>query len=286
MAYGQTCALCGKEGAQTTLLYGKNYAGKAVLVQNKMAERQFAQVREFSVCADCSLAKGKTPRKAWIWYIVTTILIYGCIFISARFMNAADSQLRVLGSILLGCGTLSLFVRWCVGMYLMMQSGAGYAASVFLLFIQIMPIASEISILALRKRINARKRAVTALKPVVQEKFDEIAAQEEDLKKKIEQGEITDEKTIREFRQKESVTEARAQENQNAVKRGNIWYAIGGFAFTLLIFLQGMDAYSGRGYMQLFNSIRLSEGQFYLFIVALLVFDVIALMGAVRKKKS
>ena len=67
--------------------------------------------------------------------------------------------------------------------------------------------------------------------------------------------------------------------------RGNIWYAVLSFLFTIALAIYGADVYqSGRGYMQLFGTLKLSKREFMVLIILLLIGDVIYLVSTLKKK--
>lgn len=283
MEHKKTCMLCTQDQNLLTLRYGKRTnAALPEHITHQAMEKQFARIEDFPICPHCIQSHGKSPRKAWTWYWGLTLLFYACLIATVlpSVRGSSNNQLTLL----MIPFTLTYFTRIGFGMYLSMSSGLSYGKLILMLIAQFMPIWSEITLLCLRKRITKLLQAKSALKPLITTHFDTLRTQREALKQQIESGEITDQATIQALRQQESLEAAQTEQQQKAVTKGNIWQALAGFAITIVILLQGLDAYSGRGYMELFNSIRLSESQFYLLIAGLLIFDTASLVNALKKR--
>ena len=129
------------------------------------------------------------------------------------------------------------------------------------------------------------------LKPLARESLQQKAEQAQELERRIEENEDMDEETLQlyekqqaENKEREKLQKEELAKREAGARKGNLAYALVGIAFTILLALRGQELYgSGRGYFELFG-IRLSSGAFTALIAVLVVYDLIALVSALRKK--
>ncbi len=80
--------------------------------------------------------------------------------------------------------------------------------------------------------------------------------------------------------------EEKVEEKPAKSARSNLIFAAVGIAFTLFLAIKGVSVYgSGRGYLMLFNTIRLNGLQFALIIAVFVIADAAALLSALKSKK-
>lgn len=289
--FRQTCSLCGREAECTEVMFGRNAVnGKPFPVMKNNALIAQNVVRLYA-CDDCGHTRGKTP-KSWIVNIISQIAIIVGLVLAIPAMGGSGRSMNAAGALGLMLTGVAWFVMLISGCVLVTKGDFTTGGAAGRAMMQMFPIVGLLVLLPSAQRINDTARAVSALKPEVdnltradQERDAEIAA-------RLERGDLVsaEEKAAYEKRQSEQkAVEAEAQymkaEQQERNRKGNIVYGILGLVITLMIMFRGISLYSsGTGYYRLFNSIDLSKGGFTVFIIVLLILDISYIVGAVRRK--
>ena len=287
------CDLCGeqKECVTVTFIPGKEpgaYKQKPYMGVNEV---YMDGEMDLSCCEECGLEHGTVPRKTWIWAIIGhALMIAGIAGIAAASASKSSGAIGGM-SVLISIGWI---ISLIAGMSVVFKSrlGSGKAGMFFGMFAAFFPGWSLLSLLIRAKKMNRIQRAVTALTPIAAQRAREAKEKDEAIQRRMESGApLTEEeqREIEEHEKEKERLERTAQASREAqaerARKGNLTYAIIGIAVTVLIGLQGLSAYSsGRGYMQLFHSIDLTAGQFGILIAVLLVYDVAAIVSALKKK--
>lgn len=249
---------------------------------------------EFSMrcCEDCGRERGSVPKKAWRVAVLGHILMIAGIFLSMLLKGGRTGVYDPLMQ-------LPIFAGWCMAMIagcgLVMrnyhESGVG---GLFLsIFAQFFPVFGLIVLAAKAKKLNRCARAVSALKPVAEEKRRSVREMDEALARRVESGAALTEAEQAQLEERKREKEKEAQREQYAREEQeqktntiNMRHAVLSILFTIVIGLSGASVYSsGRGHMQLFRTIDLSPGGFAAVICVLIVWDVIALVSAMKKRK-
>ncbi len=279
------CCICGQEADCVECTFGTNdSSAKPALVTESMVVT-FLKMCRLPICEACAREKGKAPTRAWVTLLISSLLFFPCVVGFSFAARQAGRSLPVYGVLMIILAVVSWFAQMIAGIMLVFKGGFGKGKMFLLVFAQFFPVFGGLVLLLVRGKINRSARAVNALSPVARERFALEDAKEAELKRQVESGEATDPELLREHKQNEEIKRAQQEKNTATVRRGNIGSALCGIAITVIVMLQGLEAYgSGRGYMQLFGSIELSSEMFALLIVGLLIFDVASLVSALRKR--
>lgn len=280
----QECFSCHQKKQCESLEMGINGAGAVAAITGTKEKNFFKQVDTFYICNDC--AQEKTPKATgtlWVWYTIIMVVAYAGYGASIAGISAGARGMP--GGMMLG--SLAIFVKIILGMVLAMQSGFSTGKKMLLLFLAFFPFFGDIALFSQKKKIDLNKKRTAVLKPLVTQYYAQRESDKQVLKKQLETGEAVDPQALAQLKAEEEANAARVEKGQESTRRGNIWYTLAWTAFTVILLIQGMDVYgSGRGYMQLFGSIRLSKESFFVLIAVLLVIDVTSLVGLFKKKKS
>ena len=289
----KTCDLCGERKECVTVAFIPGKGPDDVKVKPYMGINEVMMDGETSLCAceECGLEHGSAPRKTWTWAIIG----HACMILGIVGTAAASASKSTAGigacSALIGVGWLISLIAG-IAVVFKSRQGSGQAGMFFGMFAAFFPGLSLLSLLIRAKRLNRIQRAVTALTPLASRRRRESRERDEAVERLRSSGAPLTEEEQREIEAHEA-EKARTEQNMQysreaqaeRVRKGNLMYAILGIVVTIIIGLQGLNAYgSGRGYMQLFHSIDLSPGAFGGIIAALLVYDVAALVSALKKK--
>lgn len=280
------CTVCGKETDCTTITFGSNSANaKPVVVMDSMIAA-FSQMCGLSICDECAREKGASPRKAWITLaIAAVVLIASVIGFSVMMGETSGRTLPPLCVVLLVLLVVAWLTQIIAGMVLVMKGGFGKGVIFLLVFAQFLPVWGPFLLLCTKRKIDRNARAINALLPIAGERFGSQTEREELLKRQVENGEVSDPELLKEHERNEAIKREQQEKNATTVRKGNIGSALCGLAITVLIMLQGCEAYGSRsGYMELFGSIELSQEMFTLLIIGMLVFDGVLLVNALRKQ--
>ena len=287
------CDLCGeqKECVTVTFIPGKEpgtYRQKPYMGVNEVYMDGEVSL---SACEECGLEHGSPPRKTWIWAIIGhALMIAGIAGVAAASASKSTAAIGLSAALI----SVGWIISLIAGISVVFKSriGSGQAGMFFGMFAAFFPGWSLLSLLVRAKKLNRCQRAVTALAPLAAERAREAKEKDEAIARRVESGAPLTEEEQREIEEHEREKERQertAQASREAqaerARKGNLTYAIIGVVVTVIIGLQGLQAYgSGRGYMQLFHSIDLTAGQFGILIAALLVYDVAAIVSALKKK--
>ena len=289
----RVCSICGKEKECTTVCFIPA-AGKkdAVVLKPYTGVRDTTYPGEFYMhaCADCAAEKGKSTKGAWL-----TVLAGYLVMIAGIALNAsvpASSGVNGLGIFLVMAGWL---VSLCAGCALVFKarfelSPGRMFLPIFLLFF---PFLGLLALAVMAKRINRCARAASALKTEAEAGRRAEREKDEALAQRIESGApLTEEeqKTIEERKKEKEAAERQAEyaraEQAEKANKSNLIHAVIGIIITIILGFYGASVYSsGRGYMTLFRSIRLSPGGFAAVIAVLIIWDVAVLVSALKNRK-
>lgn len=287
----QICSLCGREAECTEVLFGRNAInGKLfpIMQNNAMATQN---VTRLCACDACGEARGQTP-KSWVVNIIAQVAFIAGL---AMFIPAAGQSGRtlasygVLGLLLISAGWFMMLISGCI---LVTKGDFGTGGATGRAMAQMVPVLGLLVLLPSMRRINENARAITALRPEVDNLARASQQLDDDIAARLERGEnvSAEEKAAYEKRQAEQrAAEAQAQfmkaEQEERTRKGNVIYGVLGLLVTLMIMIRGISVYSnGTGYYQLFGRIELSKGGFAVFIVVLLIMDISYIISASRKK--
>lgn len=250
---------------------------------------------EFSMhcCEDCRRKHGYVQNKAWKAAILGHMLMIAVPFISALLSRGKMSNVYTpLISISMVVGWLMAIISGCI--LVMQNHQESSAGGLFLsLFAQFFPIFGLLALLARAKKLRRCARAISALKPFAEEKRRSEREADEALKQLLESGRALSEEEQAQLEEMKREKEAAELKEQQALKEQekktntlNMRHAMLSILFTVVIGIYGANVYkSGEGHMQLFHSIDLSPEGFAALIGVLIVWDIIALVSAIKKKK-
>lgn len=288
----RVCSLCGREQECTTVCFIPVAGKDTVTLKPYTGVRDTTFPGEFYMhaCADCGREKGKSPRGAWITVLAGYLLMIAGIAICAG-VSPRDG-VNGLGIFMVFAGWLAALIAGCVLVFqarFEMSPGRMFLP-IFALFF---PVLGLLALAAMAGKINRCARAASALKPEAEAGRREEREQDEALAKRVESGEPLSEeeqKAVDERKRKKEVAERQAEyaqaEQAEKARKGNLTWAIISIIFTVLIGFYGASVYSsGRGYMTLFRTIELSPGGFAAAIGVLLIWDVAALVSALKNRK-
>lgn len=283
------CTICQTEKECIHCHFGiNNQSANPVVISDYMftsGRTSFAGTFTLPVCETCAKAKGKGPTKTWIIFIVSAVVYAIMAFLLPSSMDKPGVFLPVEGIIVLTLLSISLLAQLVTGMTLLMKSGLSHGKTLALGLIQIFPKVGFLLPLLFKRRIDLNTQAGNALMPFVKESIVHSGQVEEELKRKIENGEVTDSNLIREFNRNESRKQSQQEVITQKARSGRIGYALFGFAITAFIILRGYGVYSANsGYMTWFG-IDLTPVTFTLLVAAFIIYDILALVFAVRKRK-
>ena len=280
------CFHCHNNKECQSVVMGVSNAGTVRPIMATREESVYKQWDSFYICQDCSDELGGKPTHTWAIYTVLMIAAYVGL---ALFYTGANSSsvLSPSAQLGMGFGALAFFAKWIMAMFLLMNTTLSTGKKIVFIFLSFSPILGDIILFSQKKNIAAFKKNVAALTPLVTDYYNEKNQQQTLLKEKIKAGEKVDPAVIKQLEAEETLDEVKREKAEASVRRGNLWYSLAWTAITLLLFAQGINAYgSGRGYMELFGSIRLEENQFYILIGILLLINVFSVVGYFKKKKS
>ena len=277
------CCVCGQEAECVQCCFGTNVANSKPAVITESMNIILQRMCRLPICDKCARERGKAPRRAWTVLIIAALAYAGSLFPLSTIM-LTYSQLPAPGVLLLILLCIGLLVQLSAGIVLIMKSGFGKGKLMMLALLQMAPFGGFL-LLPFKKAIDRNACAIDALVPVARERFQAEDAKEAELQRQVQTGQAPDPALVREHKQNEALKQAQQERNEEQARKGNIGSALLGMAFTVMIMLQGCEAYgSGRGYMELFGAIELSREMFTLLIVAMLIFDVLLLVNALRKR--
>ncbi len=275
------CTVCGMDKECIHCHFGiNNLNANPVPVSDYMfssGRASFDRTLTLSVCDTCAKDMGKGPVKEWITLITAAIVYATMVILPSPSVNV----LQILRIVFL---LVALFVQLIAGMVLLFKAGFSLGKTLWLGLLQMLPFAGFL-LLLYKRRIDLNIKATSVLLPVAKESFVKTIQSEAELSQKIESGEVTDEEVLREYRRSESRKQAQKEANIQKARSGRITYALFGIAITIFIILRGYGVYStNSGYMTWFG-INLTPVTFTLLVAAFLVYDVLAIVFAVRKRK-
>ena len=283
------CAFCGREENLLAVPFYPN-ASREKVTTMPITPADAANVFYLHACEDCGRERGRTPGKAWLWWLIgCAMLVFGIVMASDMHAFGLENSSPV-PFLLLGPGFLIVMIA---GMVLVNKARFMLSNGMLGLHmcLQVFPGIGLLSLLFLYRKINRCSRALTALKPRAEEQLKVEKNREEEIMRLASSGQDLseeDRKRVEQFRketeEKEQVAEYERQVQEEKTNRSNFRSAVIGIIFTVIIGLIGLSTYdSGRGYMTFFG-IKLSAGGFAALIAAFLIGDVISLVSAIRKK--
>ncbi|MCE5343751.1 MAG: hypothetical protein LLF96_09275 [Eubacteriales bacterium] len=275
------CTVCGMDKECIHCHFGiNNLNANPMPISDYMfssGRANFARTLTLSVCDTCAKEKGKGPVKEWIT-LITAAVVYALLVILPSSSVDALKIFRIVFFL------AALFTQLIAGFVLLFKGGFSLGKTLWLGLLQMLPFAGFL-LLPYKRRIDLNVKANSVLKPVAKESFLQTAQKEAELSQKIENGEVTDEEVLREYRRSESRKQAQKEASVQKARSGRITYALFGIAITIFIILRGYGVYStNSGYMTWFG-INLTPVTFTLLVAAFLVYDVLAIVFAVRKRK-
>lgn len=250
---------------------------------------------EFSMycCEDCGREHGYVRSKAWKAAILGHMLMIVIPFIIALLNRGKMSSAYIsLISVFVAIGWFMAIISGCI--LIMQNYQESSAGGLFLsLFAQFFPVFGLLALLASAKKLRRCARAISALKPFAEEKRRSEREADEALDKLLKSGKALSEKEQTQLEERKREKEAAELKEQQALKEQeqktntiNMRHAVLSIIFTVIIGIYGANVYkSGKGYMQIFRSIDLSPEGFAALIGVLIVWDIIALVSAIKKKK-
>ncbi|MBO2516222.1 MAG: hypothetical protein CW338_02955 [Clostridiales bacterium] len=160
-----------------------------------------------------------------------------------------------------------------------------------------LPVANIIYPLARMRQINRCCRAATALLPAAEDKAKQLgeehdakAAEIERIRNKEEPLTYEEKLLLAEEKKKEEtarrVQEAAKAEAEEQAAKSNYTSSIISFLFTICFAIYGLYVYSNEGYFIFFNKYEISGAAFAVIIVVFLIFDIITLVRAVKRKNG
>ena len=284
------CDICGKETECGCYQFGKSDFTPEPMVSANTDTALSARRIDLGVCDDCGAEKGK-PSKAWATLIISGVLEWASLAVAINEIENSGRGLSTLGGLMLALFVLSFFVVWITGSLLVEKGEYSKGKKTGLYVLQIFPIGWLVLLLC-KKRIDRNCRAISALRPLAKQHFLDEDEEYKRVDELIEKGEVTDEATLKEHQEhkrEQERAQAEAEERKAQVaeneRKGSIRGSLIGMAITVFLLLQGCSVYGNHsGYMLLFNSIKLSETEFALVIGAFVVFDVVSLIVALRRR--
>ncbi len=245
-----------------------------------------AVMNEFylSCCEDCGREKGTVSKTPWILILIGYVLMIGGI---ALISNVSGGDIWPIIP-LMGGWMLTVFAP--MALIFKLRSEASNGAMIGLLCLQFFPVVGLIALLCNLPRFNRCCRAVSALRPVADQRMQQAKAKDEEMTRLAESGaQLTEEQAKQlEEHQKEKESQEKAneyarEEQQQRVNRSNYRGAIFGIIFTIILAFIGLTTYSsGRGYMTFFG-IELSPGAFAALIAAFIIWDIFSIVSAKKK---
>ena len=288
----RVCSLCGREKECTTVCFIPVSGKDTVTVKPYTGVRDTTFPGEFYMhaCEECGMEKGKSAKRVWITVLVGYLMMIAGIALCASV--PASSGVNGFGIFIVLAGWI---VSLCAGCALVFKARFEMSAgSMFLpIFALFFPFLGLLALAVMAKKINRCARAASALKTEAEAGRRAQRETDEALAKRMESGvPLTEEeqKKAEERKQEKEAAEqqaayAQAEQAENA-RKSTLTHAVIGIIFTVAIGLYGASVYSsGRGYMTLFHSIELSPGGFAAVIAVLIVFDVVALVSALKNRK-
>lgn len=282
-----TCDICGQEGQciPVTFIPGAGKDGVMVKPYKGMAGNASKEI-SLQVCEACGRECGRTCKGSWITALIGHFLTIAGYFLltKGRDYGPVSSMMIIIGWVMAIIASTILVVN------IHHERGKkGLFVPVFLICI---PMVGMLPLLLYGKSINRCCRAKTALRPVAVERQRAAQAQNEAMARREEKGEALTEAEQAQLADWKQEQEAAARQEQSALEAqakkangGNLWYAVLSLLFTIALAIYGADVYqSGRGYMQLFGTLKLSGREFMVLIILLLIGDVIYLLSALKKK--
>jgi len=289
----RACSICGseKECIPVTFI--------PVQGQDRVNVKPYTGVREITypnevylyACDACGQEKGSSPKKAWIAVLAGYVLVALGIGICAS-VAPSNGSANFLGIFVVFIGWLTAMIAGSILVFKTRhENGAGGLLLPF--FLQFFPGLGLLALAAQAKKINRGARAVTALKTVAEARRREEREKDEAIQRRMESGAPLTEEEQKEIEERKKEKEAAQQQAEYAraeqaekANTSNMRWAIFGIIFTVIIGIYGAGVYSsGRGYMTLFRTIELSPGGFAAVIAALILWDVIALVRALKNRK-
>jgi len=288
---GKRCEICGRELPCTTVPFYPTASGAAPAPYAGTRGIEVPNQFYLSCCEDCGREKGEVPKTAWILTLIGCLLFYGSIVLVSlpkSVSGISPSAAWPVAPMMIGWA-LTVFAPLALILKMRYESSNGKLG--LLIFLQFIPVIGLIALLANARKINRCYRAVSALKPVAVSHLEQEKQKGEEMARLAERGEaMTEEqkKQVEEYEKekefREKMEESAREARQEQVNRSNYRGAILGIVFTVIIAIIGISTYSsGRGYMTFFG-MKLSSGGFAALIAAFLIWDVIAIVSAKKKK--
>lgn len=285
----RVCAACGREENLTDVTFYPDADRQKV--RTHMVNRD--EIRDsfsLSVCDDCAREKGKTPLALWIWTLAGNLLLGFGIFMTTdmhRFGLENSSGLPIipmfLGYLIAVIAGIALACKTQVTLKKGMQGLVNA--------LQLLPGAGLLILLLISGKINRGERVTTALVPYAEEMLRKEKDAGEELARRAESGaelSAEDRKRLEEYQKESREREERKEYQRKAAEeqadRSRFRGAIIGICITVVIGLIGLSTYdSGKGYMTFFGH-ELSSTQFFILIGLFLVWDIVSIIIAVKKK--
>ena len=287
----RTCDICGNERPCNSVSFHPVGEDKAAL-SPYTGKYGVAPADEFylNCCEDCGLERGTAPKTPWILTLIGYVLFFGSIVLISLPKSTTGlepSSAWPIFPMMIGWA-LTVFAPMALIFKLRNECSNGFMVG--LVFLQFIPVVGLLALLFNARRINRNARAVSALKPVADQRLAQAREKDEAMVRLAESGAaLTEEqqKQVEEYRkekeQQEKTAEYNRQVREEQVNRSNYRGAIIGIIFTVILAIIGLSTYSsGRGYMTFFG-IKLSPGGFAALIAGFLVWDVIAIINAKKK---
>lgn len=289
----RTCTVCGQETECTPAVFTgtekaslKAYTGKVTIYDPS----------EFTlyICDNCGLQKGTVPKKAWIFAIVGHVLmVIGLVLMLLSGSGRDTADLFPLGLVFFGLlGWIIATIAGCVLMAkLRFEAPDGGFKSILG---QMVPVLSLIQLIRKSGAINRCYRAFSALKPEAELNLQRRKEHEQELNELVESGKpLTAEQEAervsleKDRQKKEQIAQGYREQLEERTSKGNMTGSVIGLLITIGLAIWGISVYSsGRGYMTLFRTIKLSPGAFAAVIGVFLLFDIISIVSAVKNRKK
>ena len=274
-----TCDICGQEGQCIPVTFIPDGSKDGVMVKpyKGMAGNASKEI-SLQVCEACGREHGRTCKWAWITALIGQLLtIAGYLLLTkGRDYGPVSSMMIIIGWVMAIIASTILVVN--------IHHERGKKGMFVPVFLTCLPMVGLLPLLLYGKSINRCCRARTALLPVAVERQRAAQAQIESMARMEEKGEAlteAEQAQMADWKQEQSALEAQVDKANG----GNLWYAVLSLLLTIALAIYGADVYqSGRGYMQLFGTLKLSEREFTVIIILLLIGDVIYLVSTLKKK--
>lgn len=287
----RTCDICGSERPCSSISFHPVGEDKAAL-SPYTGKYGMAPADEFylNCCEDCGRERGTVSKTAWILTLIGYVLFIGSIVLVSLPKSATGLEPSSPWPVFPMMVGWALTVFAPMALILKLRHECSNGLMVGLVFLQFIPVVGLIALLFNAGRINRNYRAVSALKPVADQRLAKAREKDEEMVRLAESSAaLTEEqqKQIEEYQKEkekqEKMAEYAREVRQEQVNRSNYRGAIIGIIFTVILAVIGLLTYSsGRGYMTFFG-IKLSPGGFAAVIAGFLVWDVISIINAKKK---